>query len=85
MSVLAFGSSAPAQVRSWLDNTTQELFTPEQVAEAEGVSDRTIRRLLSDPRKPFGDGPYRVGRSYRIPRDSVAYFHRWARIHGVRP
>ena len=68
---------------SWLDYTDTTLFTITQFAHAEGISRRTVERWLVDACAPFGLGdgaPYLVGeREWRIPRQAVINFHRWAR------
>lgn len=68
-----------ARTGSWLDYTTAVTFTVPDVAAAEGICEKTVRRWLRDARRPFGDYPYRVGRSWRIPRAAVENLHRWSR------
>ena len=62
---------------TWLDRTQQDTFTASDVAAAEGVSVKTVSRLIA--RGAFGPLVYWVSASPRVPRLAIVHFHAWSR------
>ncbi len=58
---------------TWLDRTSQDTFTADDVARADGCDSRTVERAVD--RGEYGSLPYWQAGAVRIPRWAVIHYH----------